>query len=149
MTNQNQASIDALLDANIDDLADMPTFKPFPAGAHRVTLEMEVKEVNEKAAISVNFVYKEAVELSDPLAEAPKAGDKANLLCQLDNEYGQGTLKMVADAFIANAAFGVTRQSSRRELMEKSKGAEVVIVTKIRHNKDQDKDYLQLVSMVV
>lgn len=136
--------LDSLLDQNLDDLADMPTFTPFPAGVHLVTMELEPKEVNDKLLIGVNFTYVSPVEMGDPAAEAPKAGDKASTTCQMDNEYGQGTFKMIG-AVVAEA-LGLTPPISNRAIVEQSKGMTVQIVTSIRKGKgDNDgKEFLQL-----
>ena len=54
MNANTQVSIDSILDSTLDDLADMPEFKPFPAGAHKCTFDFEAKTINGKPAVKSN-----------------------------------------------------------------------------------------------
>jgi hypothetical protein len=143
-------SLDSLLDATLDDLADIPSIQIFPAGAHKVTVGFKIDD--KKAAVQVSFTYVEALELSDPTAVAPEAGAKNGLYIGLKkkdgtaNEYGQGTLKMIASALKENFP-----GNSTREILEAAEGAEIAIVTKIRYGKGEyeGKDNLDLVKMEV
>ena len=96
--------LNTLLAGTVDDLADMPTFKNFPNGAHKVKFNWEQKKVNEKPSIEFKFVYIEPIELADPATEAPKAGDEASILLMFTNndgtknEFSEGTLKLAANA---------------------------------------------------
>lgn len=143
-------SLDNLLDSTLDDLADTPSIQIFPAGAHKATVAFKVDD--KKSAVQVSFTYIEPLELSDPTATAPAAGDKNGLYLGLKkkdgtaNEFSQGTLKMIAQA-LASSFPG----SSTREILEKAEGAEVAIVTKIRYGKGEyeGKDNLDLVKIEV
>lgn len=143
-------SIDNLLDATLDDLADIPSIQIFPAGAHKVTVSFKIDD--KKSAVQVGFTYVEPLELSDPTAAAPEAGAKNGLYIGLKkkdgtpNEYGQGTLKLIASA-LKDSFPG----SSTRDILEKAEGAEVAIVTKIRYGKGEyeGKDNLDLIKMEV
>lgn len=83
----------AILDADLDDLQDLPEFKNFPVGVHAATLRILKKVVNNKSAIEFNFVARETIELAKPEDEPVKAGDSCSCLYFLDNEFGQGALK--------------------------------------------------------
>lgn len=143
-------SLDNLLDATLDDLADTPSIQLFPAGAHKVTVGFKIDD--KKAAVQVAFTYVEPLELSDPTAIAPAAGDKNGLYLGLkkkdgtSNEYSQGTLKMIAQALSQNFP-----GNSTREILEKAEGAEIAIVTKIRFGKGEyeGKDNLDLIKLEV
>lgn len=130
--------LDSLLDSKLDDLADMPEFKPFPAGAHICTLEFKAKEINKKPAVEVKLVHVETAELTDPSAVAPNKGDETQCLFILKNndgsanEIAQGKLKMILSA-LKSAVGGDTN----REVMENSKGTQCMVVTKVKVN---DKD---------
>ena len=100
---------------------------------------LEPKLVNEKLAISVNFKYISAVELADPAVEAPLPGAVANILCQMDNEFGAGMFKKVRTAL--QAACGLDDNASNRDVIEKSKGMEVQIVTSLKKAKDDDEKF--------
>lgn len=150
---QDFSDIDGLLDSTLDDLADMPEFKPFPAGAHRATISFDQKKVGEISSIELSIEGIETVELSnaDDTPIAPK--DSTSVLYMLkkkdgtNNELAQGQLKNILKPLQAH--FGT---SSSRETMEQSKGAEVLLVTKIRtdkRDKDNIKNYTDVVSLQV
>jgi len=132
------SNLDSLLDATLDDLADLPEFKPFPVGAHRVLASFATKEINGKAAVELVFKYQEAVELADLQDAEPKAGDTSGTVFMLDNEYGQGNLKKCALPFGAALGF-----STIREIVEGVQDVECVVITSLRKDKtDPDKVYL-------
>jgi len=141
MTEQNaNFDINALLDGTLDDLADRPEFKPYPKGAHRVLLKLEVKKIGQKQAVEASFIAEETMELADPENDAPlEKGAKASVAFLLDNEYGQGDFKKVMAA--AAGKFGA---KTNRELMEDCQNAEVVIITGLRQNKEKTQTYVTL-----
>ena len=133
-------SINDLLDVKLDDLADLPTFKPFSPGAHKVLATFGTKEINGKAAVTLDFTYVELIELADENDEAPKAGDTANTMFMLDNEFGQGNLKKCALPFCA-----ALNLETIREVIEQVKDVECVIISTVRKDKnDPDKMYLSI-----
>lgn len=147
------ADIDSLLDATLDDLADMPEFKPFPAGAHRANLTLELKPVNNVPSIDVQLKGIETMELANPEDTPIAPGDSTNVLLMLKkkdgtkNELSEGKLKEILKPLQAH--FGT---ASNRETMEASKGVEVLVVTKIRQDKrdsDDVKSYTDIVSIQV
>jgi hypothetical protein len=137
-------SIDSLLDSSLDDLADLPEFKVFPAGAHRVTINFEKKEINKHPAIELKLVMLETVELSDSTEEAPAAGTESSVAFMLDNEFGVGKFKEILKPLAEH--FGVTQVS---QILEAAKGAECLVVTKIRQNKEKTASYLDVVKLQV
>jgi hypothetical protein len=144
------SSLDNILDATLDDLADMPSIQLFPNGAHKVTLGFKVDKV--KAAVQVMLTYVEPLEFAEPTAVAPAPGDKNGVFISLKkkdgtpNEYGQGTLKQIAQA-LAKTFPG----SSTAEILEAAEGAEVAVVTKIRYGKGEyeGKDNLDIIKLEV
>lgn len=145
------SDLDNLLDCTLDDLADLPSFKPFPAGAHRVTLSLETDDISKrmkKPCVEANLTLIETVELADPNTpegEVSKEGDTANTLFMLDNEFGQGALKAIAKPL--GEALGC---SSLREVVEQSKDVECLVITKIQvDKKDSDKKYLKISELQV
>lgn len=148
--------LDSILDSTLDDLADMPEFKPFPEGAHKCTLNWEFKEISKQMCPVLNLTMIEHLELSDPelpVEKQCKAGDTANqafIFKAKDgskNEISEGQFKNLLKPL--QAALGT---SSNRDTIEKSQGMEVVAITKIRSdNKDKDnvKHYLNVVNLMV
>lgn len=139
------SNLEDLLDCTLDDLEDLPTFEPFPPGAHKVSVTFEAKEVGGKAAVEVNFVMIETMELADPEGKEPKPGDKSNTLCFLDNQYGRGNLKKLAKPFQEAMGF-----STIREVCDNVKDAEAVIISSIKPDKtDPNKLYLNVIEIQV
>ncbi len=127
-------SLESLLDATLDDLADLPEFKPFPAGAHRVTIILESKEVNKKPCVEMKMRAIETVDLAEPQSETNVplvAGTESGVLFVLDNDIGQGKFKEIMKVLAAK--FGTSKV---RDTMESAKNAECLVITKLRTNKE-------------
>lgn len=143
------SNIDNILDATLDDLADAPSMEIFPAGAHKVILTNKVDE--KKLQVQFTLTYVEPLEVSDPTAVPPAAGDKNFLFINLKkkdgtaNEIGQGELKEIMKALA-----GSFEGNSTKEILEASQGVEVAVVTKIKPGNDAYPDpKLKLVSIQV
>lgn len=155
MTQDNtstQSNIDDILDMTLDDLADMPSITPFPNGAHKVTMEFMPVDPKKPSNVQLKLTYVEAMELSDPTSVAPAVGDTNTIFFGLKkkdgtaNEFAQGALKLVIialkDTFPGNTT---------REIMASAKGAEVMVVTKVRYGKGEyeGKDNIDIVNLAV
>lgn len=152
MTNASAISIDDLLDGTLDDLADMPAFKPFPEGAHKLKLNFETKEVGGVACVETKLTIVETVELKDVNAEPPKAGDSTNILFMLRkkdgtaNEIGQGQFKALMTAL----APAFPEAKNNREIMAAAEGFEVLGATGQRKDKtDATKVYTTLDNVIL
>lgn len=134
------SDLDNILDVTLDDLADLPEFKNFPAGVHSVLATFEAKEINSKPAVELALKYVECVELADPNETSPKEGDTCSTVYFLDNEFGQGALKKVAMPFAE-----ALNLSSIREVVEQVKEVHCAAVTSLRADKnDKEKFYMQV-----
>lgn len=142
------SDIDALLDSTLDDLEDLPEFKPFTPGAHKVLATMELKEINGRDAVELSFTLIETLEYANPSDETEnptKEGDTANTMFLLDNEYGLGNLKKCAIPF--GEAMGL---SKIRDIVEQVTDVECVVATSTRQDKkDPDRLYLQVKELQV
>lgn len=136
--------LNSLLDANLDDLADLPEFQVFPAGAHKVVISFESKEVNKHPCIEAKFKLLETLETSDPTAAPMAVGTEGSCLYMMDNEFGMGNFKKTIKPFAAH--LGV---SSIRDAIEGANGMEVVIVTKVRQNKEKTQSYCEIVKVLI
>lgn len=137
MNNQDEM----LLDETLDDLADLPSSQPFPAGAHLCS--MKVKRNTKKAgAYVVELTHKATIELSNPSAEEPKEGDKSTVFISTKkkdgtvNEFGQGQLKTILKP--VGAMLGTA--SISEILAATDKGIDVIAVVGIRKSKDEQYD---------
>lgn len=132
------SSINSLLDSTLDDLADMPEFKPYPAGAHKVIFDYVSKEVNNKPIVEFKFKAIETLELSDPAKDQPLVkGAETSIALFLRNN--NGTRNEISEGQLKNTIKSLSQVfsgSSNREILDAAKGAEVMIVTKVRENKN-------------
>lgn len=142
--------INSILDGTLDDLADMPEFKPFPAGTHRI-LGTLVDKTAKKDHVGGHPCYEfkmkaeETLELADATKDEPLAkGAETNVLFMLDNEMGQGQFKALLSA--VSSKFGV---ASNRELAGMVKDLEMLVVTKTRQNKEKTQTYTGIVESTV
>lgn len=147
MSNNNatpEFDINSLLDGTLDDLADMPEFKPFPAGTHRVIFNLEYKVVNKHPSYEAKMKAEETIELANVEDVPLVKGAETSVLYMLDNEIGQGQFKRILVSL--SAKFG---QMSNRELIAEAKNLEVLVVTKTRPNKDKTVVYTEIVELQV
>jgi len=91
-------NIDSLLSASLDDLDDLPSFEVPPPGVYLLTVNTDVKKVNDKDCIEAQFTVNEVVELKDANATPPQIGNKFSMLFTL-NEIGVGKLKQFCAPF--------------------------------------------------
>jgi hypothetical protein len=132
--------MDDLLDATLDDLEDLPEFKPFNPGAHKVTATFSEKEINGKQAVELSMTLIETLELSDPQLTPDAAGTSCSMAFFLDNEYARGNLKKCAMPFGAALGLGTIR-----EIVEGVKDIECLVLTTLRADKnDKDRFYLNV-----
>ena len=137
-------ALDSILDSTLDDLADLPEFAVFPPGAHQVTISFEQKEVNKHPSIELKLKLKETLEMADPSVPPPVAGTESSVLFMMDNEFGQGKFKEIIKPIAAHLG-----TSSIRQAIDGAAGMEVVVVTKVRQNKEKTQSYLDIVSLTV
>jgi len=139
--------MDALLDGTLDDLADMPEFKPYNPGLHRCAVSITQKKVNDFPVFEVALKNKETVEPAageDPVAEG--AETSCMYFMKHSNpkvaELGQGKFKMILAA--AAVHFGA---KSNRELINDINGSEAIVATGLRDNKEKTKKFTDIVEM--
>lgn len=141
----NDSELDNLLDITLDDLDDLPSFKAFPAGVHRVLASFSSKKVANHPSIEVSFKLLETMELANENDTPAKEGDESSTLCMMDNEFGQGSLKKLATPFAQ-----ALHLSSIREVVEQVQEVECVISTSLQQDKkDADKFYLRVKELEV
>lgn len=134
------SALDELLDLQLDDLEDLPSFQPFPIGAHRCLATFGTKEISGKPTVTLEFKMLENIEMANSQDEVPKEGDTCGTIFMLDNEYGRGNLKKVSAPFMEALGF-----KQLRELVEGAKDVEVVLISGLRVDKnDPDKKYIQV-----
>lgn len=142
--------INSILDGTLDDLADMPEFKPFPVGTHRILgtlIDKTAKKdhIGGHPAYEFKMVAEETMELADASKDEPLIkGAETNVLFMLDNEMGQGQFKALLSAVAVK--FG---PAPNRELAGMVKNLEMLVVTKQRQNKEKTQTYTGIVESTV
>jgi hypothetical protein len=144
-TNATMNSMDSLLDATLDDLADLPEFLPFPPGLHTCVLNFTTKKVNTKTVVDIKLTAVETVELADPSATPLTRGATCNVSYFIDNVYAQGALKKIAQSLQAH----FTDAKSLSAIMREAEGCTCNVVTKQRPNKDKSQVYTDIVELQV
>ena len=133
--------ISNLLDATLDDIADLPEFKAFPKGVHEVLCTFNIKEINKKEAVELQMVAVSTIELSEPTVDTPlEPNDTTGVLFMLDNEYGAGNFKRIA------AIFGEALNTRNiRDIVEQVTDVSCIVMTGLRKDKnDKDKVYTEV-----
>lgn len=134
-----------LLDATLDDLADLPEFVTPPPGAYALTFKgYEQKKVNDNACVIVTFTVAETQELASADSTPVEPGTEFNQMYNMSNEYGQGGLKNLCKPL--GEALGVSRLS---EVLEGAKGMAISATIKNRKDKNSDRVYAQVENVVV
>lgn len=140
--------MDSLLDGTLDDLADMPTFKPFCAGAHMLKLSFNAKDkINDIPTVKVKLVHISTEEKSDEDV-APTPGDETEVAYMLQkkdastgkmvaNELAQGQFKQLLAEL--KTGLNLPDGTSNRAVMEAAEGLEALCITQVRKGK-ADKD---------
>jgi len=146
---QDNFDITAMLDGTLDDLSDLPEFKPYPAGTHAVVLTImdltaKDKRVNGHPGFEFKMKAIETLELADSNETPLVAGAETSCLYLLDNPIGQGSFKKVLQS--AAEHFGA---KSNRDLLADLNGATVAVVTRQRQNKQKTQTYTDIVEMKV
>lgn len=143
MTQEN-FDINNLLDGTLDDLADLPEFKPFPPGTYRVKVNLEQKVVNKHPGFELKMACLETIELANGSDTPPAEKAETTVLYLLDNEIGQGQFKKLLAA--AAGHFGA---KPNRELVGDLQNAECLVVVKNRMNKDKTQTYTDIVELQI
>ena len=143
MSNDN-FDIDSLLDGTLDDLADLPEFRPFPAGTYRFNFSFEQDKKDKKIYYS-RVKNLETIELTDTSETPVEVGAETGVRYDLSNEFAQGAFKKILTILAGH--FGA---KSNRELIEDAKAPiEVLGVIKQITNKKNGKVYNDIVEMQV
>lgn len=138
MTDQ---TMDNLLDETLDDLADLPSIAPFPAGAHRAKMFVLRKMQDNQprpGAYVVKFEHQAVLELANATDAPPKEGDVAmlNIFTKKKdgtrNEIGEGQFKQI----LAPIAERLQIRQIGPLLDAIKDGVEVGIVTGTKKQKD-------------
>lgn len=139
------SDIDALLDATLDEIDDLPEFVTIPKGMHKVLATFKMGTNKDKPSVKLMLTYLETLELADPEAVAPAPGSMASVNYLLTNEYGLGNFKKVAAPF--REALGL---NTNRDIIDGVKDVEVAIETSLRADKNkEDVLYLEIKDLVV
>jgi hypothetical protein len=125
--------IEDLMDATVDDLADMPAFIIPPKGHYKLRTTLERKMVNEHPSVEASFVVLETLELENKTEAPVENGTKFSQLFMMDNEFGQGAFK----EFIPGIADGLGLKGKKMsEVIVAVK--DIQIAATLKHKKDKE-----------
>jgi hypothetical protein len=107
MTEQNQTATDddfdlGLLDKNISDIEDLPSFEVPPKGTYAMLVSGGTKKINEHPAVFFDLEVVSTLQLVDAGATPVKDGTKTGVMFLIDNEFGEGSLKKFLAPFAAH-----------------------------------------------
>jgi hypothetical protein len=152
-----------LLDANLDDLADLKKFEPFPAGSYRQQISWEIPDDDEVVIVVFKLKNLECLDVPGVAEEAyPEAGKEATFWMRLQlktgepltwddgtpNTQDQGRFKEILMALAP--VFNPDGSLTNRELMEASEGAEVLTTLKVKASKkDKDVKFNEIKTLVL
>ena len=135
-------SLDSLLDKNLDDIADLPEWKQFPAGAHKCIVNWETKDSKwndkehgemEGKVVICKLTAKETLELTDPKNDTPLAeGTQTTVQYNPFYENSLGALKAVLKHMEP-----VVGSNNLKALIKGTEGFEVIAFTKVRKYADK------------
>jgi hypothetical protein len=142
---QNQDfNLDNLLEGTLDDLADFPEFRPYPAGTHRVNFSFEWDK-KDKTILFGKMKLLETLEQTDAEEKPLEVGAEASVRYDLSNVYAQGNLKKILAS--AAAHFGAKKNS---ELITDMQNVECLAVTKlVTSKKNTEQKYVDIVELQV
>lgn len=124
-----------LLDRSIDDIDDLASFAVPTNGTYSMKTWCELKKINDNDCVEANFEIVDTVEMQDPTATPPKAGDKFSVLFMLEKEVGEGKLKEYLIPFAAH--FG-ERNLATLVTQTLNKDANILIVATVKQRKDRE-----------
>ncbi len=105
MSTENQTDDDfdlGLLDKNISDIEDLPSFEVPPKGTYAMLVSGGTKKVNGKPAVTFDLEVVSTLQLVDSSATPVKDGSKTGVMFFIDNETGEGFLKKFLAPFAAH-----------------------------------------------
>lgn len=129
---------DALLERNLADIDDLPSFEVPPKGSYVLLASGIRKKINDHPAVIIELEVVSTVELVDKTQTPIVDGSKTGVMFMLDNEYGLGSMKKFLQPFAAH--FGT---DNVRELV-KEKIQNLTITATMDHqidSKDKTKIY--------
>jgi hypothetical protein len=121
----------SLLERNLDDIEDLPSFEVPPKGTYQFLVSGLTKKVNEKPAVAFDLEVINTIELQDKTEKPVVDGSKTGVLFFLDNEFGLGNMKKFLAPFAAH--FGT---NNVKELV-KEKIQNVQVTCTLDHQKDK------------
>ena len=120
-----------LMDASIDDLADMPKFELPPKGHYQFSVSLEQKVVNEKKCVEATLVVDQTLELANKDEAPAETGSKFSALFMMENEWGQASFKEFITPISQALGYKTVGQA-----IQQCKNVKIAAVLKHRIHKD-------------
>ena len=146
--NAAAATLDSILDGTLDDIADLPSFAAWPAGAYKVVLKegFAEKKINDHPAFELKLMNQETLELNNAAEteETPKVGDECSLSFMMDNDTGKGFFKEAIKPIVAHLQASGNPAATIRDAVSAAKGLECIAILGRRTVKDKDSGEVKL-----
>lgn len=125
--------IEELMDASLDDIADLPGFVVPPQGHYKLAVSLEKKVVNDVPSIEAGCTVMETLELDNKDETPVEPGTKFSQLFMMNNEWGQGGFK----GFVSPIATGLGLQNPKvSQVVEAVQNITITAVIKHRYHKE-------------
>ena len=128
-------NMDSLLEGTLDDLAQVPDFVAYPPGSHKVIINWEMPTKERPTTIGLKLSAIETLELNDASHTPLVPGSMTTISFKMDNEFGQSNYRKVITSLSAHFGAG-----TNREIMEKSAGAECLVITTSKTGKKTEQN---------
>lgn len=143
MTDTTFETLD-LLDAELEDLAELERFTPIPAGSHICTLDWSFPDHESQVIVALKLTVVETAEMASMSEDAPEPGKTSMIRFALQNKdgtpimtekggvntFGQGQLREVLTMLQPTVG-----GSKTREIIENSQGATALVHLAVRASK--------------
>ena len=141
--------LDNILDASLEELADLPEFKPFAPGVHEVSIELTPKTIGTHPSVELMMTMVKTIEMADPAQEVPAPGATASVAFMLDIDIGQGKFKEMLKPIAEHLGITISEKGAIRTVIEKSKGMICKVVTNVRAGKEEGQVFMNVKSLAV
>lgn len=156
--NTQKLSLEDMLDVELDDLKDLPSYEAWPAGFIEFDITLGKKKFKEGTAeenevLVADLVFVCMVELAagqDPDTVLPKEGDKTQIMYDLTREGGQGSFKKLL-LCLKDSSLGTSNARAALEDLRLPVRVSGAISSRLSKGKDgkQDRTYNAIETLVV
>lgn len=102
LSHDDDDDLDALLDKNLSEIDDLPSFVVPPKGTYIFLVSGGRKRINDIPYVTFDLEVVSTIKLQNDGDKPPAEGDKTGVMFNLDNEFGEGNMKAFLAPFAAH-----------------------------------------------